>query len=75
MKRFRIIEDRGCDIQYSRFSGTEKECQEWLNNNCWYDTHTNDYYSKSLDDVNGNNEPFTYYLDSDDDDFIWGLIL
>jgi hypothetical protein len=30
---FEIVEDRGCSIQYVRFSGTWEECQKWLEEN------------------------------------------
>lgn len=58
-RNFEIIEDRGCNISYSVFWGTEKECAKWLADNCelWH----NQYISLDGDNINGNGEPFTYY--------------
>ena len=76
MRTYRIVEDRGCGIVYTTFTGSLKDCKKWLKDNCWYDEDTNDYYSnvvfcdRSLiyiddtcndpENVNGNNDPFTY---------------
>ena len=76
MRTYRIVEDRSCGIVHTRFTGSLKDCKKWLKDNCWYDEDTNDYYSnvvfcdRSLiyiddtcndpENVNGNNDPFTY---------------
>jgi hypothetical protein len=100
MRTYRIVEDRGCGIVYTRFTGSLKDCKKWLRDNCWYNEHTNNYYSLGYyvhlladtpeilkdnglissilsyihgiilndpENVNGNNEPFTYHIEVDDE--------
>ena len=31
---FKVIEDRGCGIRYTRFAGTKKECAKWILAHC-----------------------------------------
>ena len=76
MRTYRIVEDRSCGIVHTKFTGSLEDCKKWLKDNCCYDEDTNDYYSnvvfcdRSLiyiddtcndpENVNGNNDPFTY---------------
>ena len=55
MRTYRIVEDRSCGIVHTRFTGSLKDCKKWLKDNCWYNEHTNDYYSNDPENVNGNN--------------------
>ena len=58
MRTYRIVEDRGCGIVYTTFTGSLKDCKKWLKDNCWYNEHTNDYYSNDPENV--------IYFDFDD---------
>ena len=85
MRTYRVVEERSCGIVHTRFTGSLKDCKKWLKDNCWYDEDTNDYYSnvvfcdRSLiyiddtcndpENVNGNNDPFTY----DSGEFVEGF--
>ena len=76
MRTYRVVEDRSCGIVHTKFTGSLEDCKKWLKDNCCYDEDTNDYYSnvvfcdRSLiyiddtcndpENVNGNNDPFTY---------------
>ena len=51
MRTYRIVEDRGCGIVYTTFTGSLKDCKKWLKDNCWYNEHTNDYYSNDPENV------------------------
>ena len=51
MRTYRIVEDRGCGIVYTKFTGSLKDCKKWLKDNCWYNEHTNDYYSNDPENV------------------------
>ena len=69
-------------IVYTRFTGSLEDCKKWLKDNCWYDEDTNDYYSNVVfcnhsliyiddtcddpENVNGNNDPFTYDIEEDE---------
>jgi hypothetical protein len=82
MRTHRIIEERNCGIVYTRFTGSLEDCKKWLKDNCWYDEDTNDYYSNVVfcnhsliyiddtcddpENVNGNNDPFTYDIEEDE---------
>ena len=79
MRTYRVVEDRSCGIVHTRFTGSLEDCKKWLKDNCCYDEDTNDYYSnvvfcdRSLiyiddtcndpENVNGNNDPFTYDIE------------
>ena len=64
---FRVIEDRGCGIQYPRHFGTLTECQWWMKQN----THTHPLNSgifvNNDEDANGNGDMFTYTVELSND--------
>ena len=31
---YEVIEDRGCNIRYTRFTGTKAQCADWIKKNC-----------------------------------------
>ena len=33
-EKFYVIEDRGCNIRYTRFVGTKEECVRWIKKHC-----------------------------------------
>ena len=57
-----VIEYRGCDIEYSVFQGSYKECSQWLEDNCFQDDLMGDlnWVSNDASNVNGNGFAFRY---------------
>lgn len=61
-----VIENRGCDINYVVFSGTLRECNEWMRKNTIPHPLNGDIFISLYDeDVNGNGDPFTYTIEED----------
>lgn len=57
---FEVIENRGCDIQYSVYQGSQKACDQWIEDNCHVIGDT--CVSNDPSCENGNGYPFTYSI-------------
>ena len=60
---FDIVENRGCGIKYTVFSGTKEECAAWLNANTILAFDGAQHINVDDSCVNGNGEPFTYTVE------------
>ena len=62
-RKFNVVEYRGKDICYAVYSGTYKECLDFLNKNYdGYPLNEGVWLSRDKDDVNGGGWPFTYEI-------------
>lgn len=57
---FEVIENRGCDIQYSIYQGSHEECEQWIEDNCHVIGNT--WVSNDPSCENGNGYQFTYII-------------
>lgn len=64
---YKVIENRGNDINYIILIGGYEDCVEWMALNT-KEHPLNDSIRISIDDnnVNGNSEPFTYTIEVED---------
>lgn len=63
----KIVENRGCGVNYITFIGSYDDCQTWIALNTKEHPNNPDIRI-SIDDnnVNGNGEPFTYSIEVED---------
>lgn len=69
MKKYNVVENRGCDVKYIIFSGDSNDCEIWMALNT--KNHPNNPEIKiHIDDenVNGNGDPFTYTIEEEEED-------
>lgn len=64
MTVFNVIEERGCGIRYTVFSGSLDDCQTWMALNTKEHPNNPDIRVHFDDEfVNGNGDPFTYTIE------------
>lgn len=70
MKKFKVVENRGCGISYPQFFGALEECQKWIEDNC-EPSPLNPNINWMKEDgewlANGDGNPFDYYIEEDKD--------
>lgn len=66
---YSVIENRGNDIKYVIFTGSEKDCYIWMFYNTKEHPNNPDIRISILkSDVNDNGEPFTYTIEEANED-------
>ncbi len=64
---FKVIEDRGCGIRYTRFAGTKEECAKWIKTHC--EECVPGVYIPAPSEWEDNSR-WTYYINDSNGDFV-----
>lgn len=67
MKKYNVIEERGCNIEYVVFFGSDDECAEYVANILDAQDTEKDLPLEERCLYNGNGEPFTYRIEEDNE--------
>lgn len=67
MIKFKVVEDRGCDIRYDVITGSYSQCIDWLNCNTVAHPNNPDIRISGSLDENGNGDYFTYTIEECND--------
>ena len=62
---YEVIEYRGAGIEYSVFQGSHEECEQWIAENCWWDTELmgdSNWVNNDPSCVNGNGFSYKYFI-------------
>ena len=62
---YEVREYRGAGIEYTVFQGSHKECEQWLQANCYQDLEImedTDWVNNDPSCVNGNGFRFRYFI-------------
>ena len=62
MGQFKVIEERGCDIEYCIHTGTYANCRKEISS-ILLDQNAEDPRSSDAEFHNGNGQPFSYRID------------